>query len=740
MSEKNPWKSVKITQIQSPQTISHMSKDAKLIYVLSGEAIINSHDISMAFGVGEFFVVPNFTGVSITFTVEKFRVYLLNFTYFGSDSIDKLEVFKGDSKSRGEPVNSTLSISLQQILRLYYLSYKTVSYWEVGALYFQIINKLEKKYLVKIPREKGLLSKEKLASYISQNITEEISIDDLAKHFFVSKQTMSRFFRNEFDKPFGKYLQEQRFLRLEKLLAETETPINTLVYEVGFRNLNSFNRLFKKQYGTTPHEWRNNFGKSVVPEEHTTVAQDFLDFQSQIRDKTDLLHVSAKEIVGEYKKGRIWNLDYADILGDIEHVIVTCQKFNGGYFRIPIDFSKISQIQYLQILSKCLQTKVILNFKVEDVQKNNEILYFLKQYVIRFGFNALDKVFLELGIDIANKDEFAEYCRLHDNIKTDYYPVKCGLGGLNFEYEGLLESDILPFVQLRDRFDFISYNVIPKIKANSHYSLRENIVSFSHLSRLFKKIEDQVHIIKDKLGSNIPLFLSFFNLTANQSDAINDHLYHADYYLAFLAKAEPLFDVIGYGPLFENRQDVFQDEFSGQGGLVTISGIPKATFYAEVFLKNLGNNLLGKNEKALVTSFGQRSFSIVAYNQAPLRANYSSNKDINLYQNQNYIFDLESRVIQLQIDDVPNGIYKATFSILDQENGHGPEVLRRFTGLKRLDSYMGDYIKTQYQPRIYQKEFVISDNILSEKLYLKPFEIAKIDYELVDLNSEKTRK
>lgn len=90
--------------------------------------------------------------------------------------------------------------------------------------------------------------------YISENLEEDISIDDIAREFFISKYHMSREFKKHTGSTLYGYIVKKRLI-LSKELIMKDLPI-TSVYELcGFGDYSNFFRSFKNEYGITPKKF-----------------------------------------------------------------------------------------------------------------------------------------------------------------------------------------------------------------------------------------------------------------------------------------------------------------------------------------------------------------------------------------------------------------------------------------------------------------------------------------------------
>ncbi len=55
---------------------------------------------------------------------------------------------------------------------------------------------------------------------------------------------------------FQEVVRKERMKKARTLLRETDQTIETVAAEVGYENVEHFNRLFKKNYGITPVQYR----------------------------------------------------------------------------------------------------------------------------------------------------------------------------------------------------------------------------------------------------------------------------------------------------------------------------------------------------------------------------------------------------------------------------------------------------------------------------------------------------
>ena len=90
-----------------------------------------------------------------------------------------------------------------------------------------------------------------ILSYINEHLTEDVSIDLLAEHFFISKYYLMHSFTEETGYTIGNYLSAKR-LRYAKELISGGMPVTQACFECGFKNYSTFSRAYKKNFKVPP--------------------------------------------------------------------------------------------------------------------------------------------------------------------------------------------------------------------------------------------------------------------------------------------------------------------------------------------------------------------------------------------------------------------------------------------------------------------------------------------------------
>lgn len=92
--------------------------------------------------------------------------------------------------------------------------------------------------------------------YIDEAYRENISLEKIAKHFFVSKEYLSGAFKNKYKVNMSQYILQLKMTDAKKLIEEG-VSYNQIAQRVGYQDLSYFYKVFKKYYGCPPGDYKN---------------------------------------------------------------------------------------------------------------------------------------------------------------------------------------------------------------------------------------------------------------------------------------------------------------------------------------------------------------------------------------------------------------------------------------------------------------------------------------------------
>ncbi len=99
---------------------------------------------------------------------------------------------------------------------------------------------------------------ESVKKYLESNFMKKLSINQVAKHFFISSGHLAHMFKKELNVSFGNYLTFLRITKAQEMLSGTSLSVSEISFLCGFGSISQFNRAFRKQLRCAPGEYRKN--------------------------------------------------------------------------------------------------------------------------------------------------------------------------------------------------------------------------------------------------------------------------------------------------------------------------------------------------------------------------------------------------------------------------------------------------------------------------------------------------
>ena len=131
--------------------------------------------------------------------------------------------------------------------------------WEMAVMgnTLMILANMKRAYL---ERSAGTMKAEKpelldrITAYIERNYAGHITVDDLARQFYVSNSTISHLFKQKMGVSLYRYITQRRLIAAKLLIAE-KVPMEEISHRVGFADYSTFYRAFKQEYGISPRQF-----------------------------------------------------------------------------------------------------------------------------------------------------------------------------------------------------------------------------------------------------------------------------------------------------------------------------------------------------------------------------------------------------------------------------------------------------------------------------------------------------
>lgn len=126
-----------------------------------------------------------------------------------------------------------------------------------------------KHYMLEIIKDVFLCLKEKniynepalnIIKYINEHYNSyDLSLEDISKNTFLTPAYICVIFKDFTGKTVNKYITEYRIMQAKELLKDSNIKMNDIALKVGYRDGNYFAKIFKKETGYSPSEYRRKF-------------------------------------------------------------------------------------------------------------------------------------------------------------------------------------------------------------------------------------------------------------------------------------------------------------------------------------------------------------------------------------------------------------------------------------------------------------------------------------------------
>ena len=587
---------------------------------------------------------------------------------------------------------------------------------------------------------------EKIVRYIEENYKNNITLNELAKSEYTSVHYLSKLFKKELGVGFLNYLTDIRLVSaLHDVLFGGDT-ITKIAFDNGFASVNAFITAFRKKYGCTPTQYRENRHQLEKPMEQNVFQVIDVESFKDVEELFDYLREAEygysfnknnKKITIEanIEKGKYPYFDKIVRVGDWkeilrsdvkEELIVLQKELNFQYVHIDglaveslgrkKNRSFYEHIDYIQVAKYLLENnytplvRVILS--EEDLENVEDLYVIIKDWVLAirkylpYGYISKWKIEVVLPNSnlIENEQLFIGLCR---EVKKYIPEIKVGIlvDSTVEDWEEELSCFLVNLKGLNGNLDFYTFLTDP-IMQEIHSGNKRS--AYSYFISLNEDLITRLQIItKNILGLSKSIYLLEWNTISGVKD-----VEHASFYRAALIADS----VIRVSSLVEGVGVWISDRNSSNLGvqskrvlsLFHYGLIKRVLFHVFDAVIKLGDILIYQDETAVVTRNKNGEYMILLFNPCYFNPSYAVDyKSIDLYD----------RKINIQIAGMRSGCYiinELNYKMNISGAINDTSSIHRILDINNVDFNDNDTMNSFYNitaPRLVQYRREVTDSL-----------------------------
>ncbi|MGE7854387.1 GH39 family glycosyl hydrolase [Bacillus paramycoides] len=307
-------------------------------------------------------------------------------------------------------------------------------------------------------------------------------------------------------------------------------------------------------------------------------------------------------------------------------------------------------------------------------------------------------------------DEFFAFCRerqcLPDFIPIHFYPQE-RLDSLEQTEQCNVFNELDSFQKLIEEFGGVSPN--PDF--------------------LKDRLANEQRLLEEQQMSGSDLYLTEWNSTAYHRELTNDTLYKAAYIVKNIIDNLDGIEGFGYWVLSDNIEETAAspDLFHGGLGLFAQYGIPKAGMLAYELLAKLGDRLIERGDRYIVTS-GRGGYQVLTFNYCHFDDLYAlgDNSFIDAVNRYNCFKDVKTVKLELEFMGLPSGKYRVVTRKIGRKHGSSYDRWVEMGAPESLCPEDVEYLKAGARPRM-TSQYIEVDNSQTCISILEPHGVELIE-------------
>lgn len=249
--------------VRQPILTMHRHRTYELYYMVKGQREYFIEDRFFMVKEGDFVLIPR--NVFHRTDGEGGLRYLVHFSenylrkFFAEETLSGLLgkipfLFRGETRVR-EQLTGILAAMLAEF-RQAEEAQQPQDELKLSGYVYQLLYTMAYSANIYVPHAYSDERITRIIQYINENFNRITDIDQIAEHFFISKYHLCRFFRKNLGIPLVAYLNTIKITQACTMMKQGCSNMTQIAMECGFNSSSYFCKVFKKERGISPTEYR----------------------------------------------------------------------------------------------------------------------------------------------------------------------------------------------------------------------------------------------------------------------------------------------------------------------------------------------------------------------------------------------------------------------------------------------------------------------------------------------------
>lgn len=254
--------------------MTHCHQEMELIAVRRGQVAVRCEGEDIVLNPGDVWIVPPFASHSIERADgDSLRLAALTdlkvmgaWTKQEDERIDVQNILECIDLYSGHWPEDTAHRVFELVENMYQEYEKQDEGWQLAIK--TLLNALVLLAIREMPRcerkhpNKQVATLKNILEYVALHYCDHISLEDCAAVAGFNPSYLSRYFRQHMGVTFQEYIKRLRIDKARWLLRNEKISVTEVSYQSGFKDIKTFNKLFKSECGMTPTQFRRGLEAS----------------------------------------------------------------------------------------------------------------------------------------------------------------------------------------------------------------------------------------------------------------------------------------------------------------------------------------------------------------------------------------------------------------------------------------------------------------------------------------------